>query len=43
MVYFAGGDWAGAVFNADGCPGDCVCTYHHVLSLKSFLTRLLTF
>ena len=21
-----GGDWAGAVYSADGCPGDCAST-----------------
>ena len=27
MCITIGGDWAGAVYSADGCPGDCVSEY----------------
>jgi hypothetical protein len=34
----AGGDWAGSVYGASGCPGDCVGTCASGESLDTSLT-----
>jgi hypothetical protein len=31
FVCISGGQWAGAVFNSDGCSGDCVSAYYSLL------------